>query len=993
MNLSPADFGGFFQAIHGYTPFPWQQRLVNELAEGCDQRPPDRWPDVLDLPTGSGKTAALDAAIFHLALRADEPGKAALRIALVVDRRLVVDDAFSRAQKIAKALCDSLNENAERCAIITEVAHRLKRLADQDGPPLVAQRLRGGAPLEDDWARTPTQPTILCSTVDQVGSRLLFRGYGVSDRMKPVHAGLLGVNSLILLDEAHLSEPFRQTLNTVCQLGNVEIKVALLSATPGKKAKQPLILFSEDRTHPILKTRLTARKSVVLKKPLPRGNAKTTAGAFVAEARAIAKLLQQQSVASTAVGIVVNRVALARDIFTYLKEDSTTNTVLLIGRSRNVDRDEIVEVLAPFRTGAEGRGQAKPLFVVATQCLEVGVDLDLDGLVTQAASLDALRQRFGRLNRAGRSIAAEGAIFTLAEDIAKKADDPVYGDCIRRTWEALQTIADEGGKVDFGMEAFPEQLEKLKNKGIDPDTLSAKQPDAPVLMPAYLHLWSQTWPRPTADPEVSLFLHGSERTTAGVSIVWRSDISEADLKDRRNDDLKMIIRLVPPRVAEAVEVPLWVARAWLSQSGHSCDLSDASECETGTNDTARGQQTTKRKAFRWAGPDDPATRVVSASDLRTGDFLVVPTQYGGCDEFGWAPDRNDPVVDVADKAAKPYWGRRCAIRITRNVVRTDAQWERLSSLLADEGLSSVNLIDHLLRALPSKTGGDMEEDNSDNDTKPRDVREVLQALRSAQNQNGNKIDCHFPYANRHQGGAILVAEQGIRTEADGRDVGLVGSPATEDDTASQASNTPVLLDDHGHRVARFAKGFAQTLGLKEADDLGLAAYLHDAGKADPRFQVMLAGGDWWNRPDKPPLAKSGRSSWSSRTWERAGLPKGWRHEALSVRMAQLHPALAKARDPALVLWLIGTHHGFGRPFFNFLDATPEKPLSCLDMDQWELPPDEVGPQSLAFDFEGADWSSLFEDLKRRYGTWGLAHLEAILRLADHRASEEERRQP
>ncbi len=990
MDIFASDFGDFFRAIHGYDPFPWQQRLVNELAEGSepDQQPPDRWPDVLDLPTGSGKTAALDAAIFHLALRAEEPGKAALRIALVVDRRLVVDDAFSRAQKIANALFDSLNKEMDECVIVTEVAHRLQRLAGKDGPPLIVQRLRGGVPLEHDWARTPTQPTILCSTVDQVGSRLLFRGYGVSDRMKPVHGGLLGVNSMILLDEAHLSEPFRQTLDSVCNIGQAQAKLVLLSATSRTKAKRPFKLFPEDQTHPTLKTRLTASKPAVLKKPLPCGDVKNTADAFVAEACAMAKRLQQQGVTSSAIGVVVNRIALARDIFTSLNKSSTANAVLLIGRSRDIDRDKIVRELAPFHTGAEGRGQSKPLFVVATQCLEVGVDLDLDGLVTQAASLDALRQRFGRLNRAGRSIAAEGAIFALAENIAKKADDPVYGDRIRRTWEALQDIADDDGKVDFGVEALSEQLERLKDGGIDLDTLSAKQPDAPVLMPAYFHLWSQTWPRPTADPDISLFLHGSEQTTAGVSIVWRRDISKTDLEENSSVDLIKIMELVPPRAAEAVEVPLWVARAWLSQSGkHPCDPSDAPERETGPNDAGRDQETTKHKAFRWAGPDDPATRVVSASDLRTGDFLVVPAQYGGCDEFGWAPDYKHTVVDVADEAAKPYWGQRCAVRITRDVVRTDAQWERLSGLLGDEGRSRSLLIEDLLTALLSEIG----EEETGDDPKPHDVRKALEALCPNEERKDNKIDCHFPYANGHQGGAILVAEQGISTKVHLQDVdSSLASPATEDDTASQTSIKPVHLDAHGDRVARFAKGFAQALGLKEADDLYLAAYLHDAGKADPRFQVMLAGGDWWNRPDGSPLAKGGRSSWSSRAWERAGLPKGWRHEALSVRMARLHPCLAKANDPGLVLWLIGTHHGFGRPFFNFLDPDPEKPLPCLKMDQWHLPSDEVGPQSLAFDFEGADWSSLFEDLKRRYGIWGLAHLEAILRLADHRASEEER---
>ena len=984
MELRPADFGDFFRAIHcpGHDPFPWQQALVDLLAER------DEWPDVLDLPTGAGKTAAMDAAVFHLALRADTPGKAALRIALVVDRRLVVDDAFGRARKIAKALrrASCADVEVEGREVVREVADRLRRLAGDGAPPLIVRRLRGGAPLEHDWARTPTQPTVLCSTVDQIGSRLLFRGYGVSDRMKPVHAGLLGTNSLILLDEAHLSEPFRQTLTAVRHIGRAGVRTALLSATPGVKAERRFELSAADRAHPVLKKRLEAHKPAELN--VVRGKPAAIAEAFAKAARTVADRLRERGVSPPAVGIVVNRVALARNVFEALHGDDMFDATLMIGRSRSVGRNRLVKKLSPFRTGAKDRSQAEPLFIVATQCLEVGVDLDLDGLVTQAASFDALRQRFGRLNRAGRQVPAEGAVLARAEDIAKKADDPVYGDRIRLTWEALQGLA-EGGMVDFGIEALPRRLEET---GIDQSGLAAKRSGAPVIMPAYLDLWSQTSPRPAADPDVGLFLHGADRTAAGVSLVWRGDIAEEDLKDARRADLDELLRLVPPRAAEAVDVPLWAARAWLRRGRRdpaSLDAgSDAPEREAEATEAALNQGEARR-AFRWAGGGDPRTGLVRPEELRTGDMLIVPAEYGGCDKFGWAPSSDNPVEDVADEAAEPFWRRRCAVRIARGLVQDDVLWGRVSEILQDESATADDLIGRLRDVPPFKGVTKPEEQESYGSLSA--MRDGLKAL---QRPKGG-IDVRFPYAGRGEGGAVFVAERGVdlveRETEDAAHAPVAAAPATEDDNLSHTSTNPVSLEDHSHRVACFARHFARALGLADhADDLGLAAFLHDAGKADPRFQIMLSGGDRWNRPDGPPLAKSGQP-WSPGAGKRAGLPEGWRHEALSVRMAPTHPRFADARDPALVLWLIGSHHGLGRPFFDFLDPAPEQePLPCLDIADWGLAAGKPGPQSLAFEFRGADWPSLFEQLKRRYGIWDLAHMEAILRLADHRASEAER---
>ena len=1023
MDLVAADFATFFRAIHGDPPFPWQQRLVNLLAEG------DEWPDVLDLPTGSGKTAALDAAVFHMALRFECPARAALRIALVVDRRLVVDDAHKRATKIEKALDEAARAAEAECEVpalygpVVEVARRLQRLAGDGESPLVASRLRGGAPLESDWARTPTQPTILCSTVDQVGSRLLFRGYGVSDRMKPIHAGLFGQHSLILLDEAHLSEPFRQTLHAVQETGRADVRTVLLSATPGIKSRRPFGLTHDDYANHVLKRRLEASKPARLS--VVHGD---PAGAFLKAARETAERLQRQGVSGPAVGVIVNRVGLAREIFEGLRAleaETGFDTVLLIGRSRDVGRDRIVEKLSPFRTGepressasalesegadarqvslfpdASGDAHAGPLFVVATQCLEVGVDLDLDGLVTQAASFDALRQRFGRLNRAGRPVSAIGAILALAADIAKNADDAVYGDRIAKSWETLQRIALDD-EVDFGITALKRRLQEVKASVTE---LAMPRARVPTLMPAYVDLWSQTSPPPSADPDVGLFLHGVERTSAGVSLVWRSDITTDDL--RGDWDPTSLLQLVPPRAAEMIEVPLWSARAWLGGSRNTERLTSMSDtADRGGDEAAYEIGGRERLVFRWAGANDPRTGRVSPDELRPGDVLVVPADYGGCDEFGWAPasdkqvaDRASDkggkwVTDVADEAAFPFQGRRYAVRVARDVVTDDSQWDRLLDVLADDSLAGRDLVERLLDTLPAESSSDSD-DGNEGISRTRAVREPLGALRHPKGRSG--ISAYFPYPDG-RGGIVLVAPYGVR-EPDAIEARRPdGRPATEDDQLSRTAGKPWSIDAHTAHVVANVDRFVQTLWDPErpvASDLKLAAYLHDAGKADPRFQTLLSGGDPWNRPDGPAMAKSGKRS-PNGAWEQAGLPRGWRHEALSVRMAQAHPRFAEANDPALVLWLIGTHHGFGRPFFDFADphesgSSYEGVFACLDIERWRLA-SEPGPQSMAFDLNGADWPAMYEQLKQRYGTWGLAHLEAVLRLADHRASESEQR--
>jgi CRISPR-associated endonuclease/helicase Cas3 len=121
---------------------------------------------------------------------------------------------------------------------------------------------------------------------------------------------------------------------------------------------------------------------------------------------------------------------------------------------------------------------------------------------------------------------------------------------------------------------------------------------------------------------------------------------------------------------------------------------------------------------------------------------------------------------------------------------------------------------------------------------------------------------------------------------------------------------------------------------------------------------------------------------------------GFRHELATVQLIDSNSdLLEQAHDPGLVLHLIATHHGRARPLAPVVrDEQPSELTVSIDSNDYTLTPqqrkDGVPPHRLDSGVPERFWR-----LVRRYGWWGLAHLEAIFRLADHRVSEREQREP
>ncbi len=957
-------FSEFFLALWGYEPFPWQRMLAERLLE-------EKWPKAIDLPTASGKTACIDVAVYALATQAGNPvweRTAPRRIWFVVDRRIVVDEAFERAREIAEKL------RKAKDGPLKVVADCLREVSGAERP-LAVGRLRGGVLRDDGWARLPSQPAVITSTVDQLGSRLLFRGYGRSSQTASIFAGLAAHDSLILLDEAHLSVPFMQTLRAVERYRGEDwaeqpirtpFAFSILSATPPPDIPETAVFPGANRDaaldHPELARRIDASKPAELVS-IKAGRSTAQDPLVEAAAGRVAMFVKEQ--ARQRVAVIVNRVRTAEAIAQSLHKwhGGECDVILLTGRLRPFERDQLVARWKPVLKANDPSSPERPIVLVSTQCIEVGADFSFDALVTEAASLDALRQRFGRLNRLGRGESARAVVFVRDEDAEAGTEDFVYGGALAECWRLLHDELAEAkteGKreykiVDFGIAALDARVQAIN----DLAQYLAPTEDAPLLLPAHLDLLCQTSPRPQVEPDIQFYLHGTGRGVAEVRVAWRADMNGDNF-----DHWPETISLCPPNSAETVTVPLYRLRNWLTDA---TDGDDGGDVE-GARDSEQWVKEHIRPVLLWQGRD--RSRVCThASQLHPNDVVVLPAAYGMAGLAQSAPEQTvgEAQLDIWEPTHFRS-GKAVALRLHRALLKPWLGCPPLRALmeLAEDPAWEREGVRKAIAAVL-----DYRPESEDDVPAPPDW--WLAFLKQVR-------DGHYePYP----AGGLILRTRKAESQAEGEQ-----DLFADDDDLLSAAGQEVSLEIHSASVERAADQLARRCLPDEfREPLKTAAWWHDAGKLDERFQIMLHQGDELAALTGEPLAKSATipDSPARRRAIRAAsnLPENFRHEMLSLQLAERHlPNREDAGLTDLLLHAIASHHGYGRPFAPVSHEMEPPPVrgefggvtinvGTEDRVSWSP------PHTLE-----AGVSERFWRLTRCYGWWGLAYLEAILRLGD-----------
>jgi CRISPR-associated endonuclease/helicase Cas3 len=367
----------FFRQATGIPqPFPYQERLVQGT-----------WPDLVDVPTGLGKTAAVVVAWLY---------KRHTQNDALTPRRLVYCLPMRVLVEQTQQACEKWLQN-------------LGLLGKPGEGRISVSVLIGGSDHVRDavWAKHPEESQIIIGTQDMLLSRALMRGYGMSRYQWPIHFALLHNDVLWAFDEVQLMgaglptsaqlEAFRRSFPLARGSRSLWLSATLnpswlstVDLKPHMDSFRSLSVDDEDRR--LAADRLEAIKAI---KAAPMvigkdsGDRKSQETYLKDLCAWVLKI--HDSAAQTL--IIVNRVDRAQGLFRLLQKQREGCDLLIHSRFRPAERAEQARRLR--------EEPAVDRIIVATQAVEAGVDISSKNLITELAPWSSVVQRFGRCNRYG----------------------------------------------------------------------------------------------------------------------------------------------------------------------------------------------------------------------------------------------------------------------------------------------------------------------------------------------------------------------------------------------------------------------------------------------------------------------------------------------------------------------------------------------------------------------------------------------------------------
>ena len=911
--MTVAEFAAEFERLTDHLPFPWQGALFNRMVSGA----PESWPGQVNVPTGLGKTHVVT--VWYLAWRVAQAnggrGWFPRRLVYVVNRRTVVDQTTAEVERLRERL-----HSDETLAIST---------------------LRGQFADNGEWYADPSRPAVICGTVDMIGSRLLFGGYRIGFKSRPLHAGFLGQDALLVHDESHLEPAFQRLIESiqreqleherVVELPWPKLRVMALSATaretPGnenptnnvfrltEQELQPTADLPDTPSKPVhhVWRRLKAVKQLELHeieedKPVDE----------------VVDIAMQHRQSGAAVLVFLRRVddvaQAAKKLRAALKRAALPQAVqTLTGTMRGWERDALVcsdGVFARFMPSVASLSKAKltegTVYLICTSAGEVGVDISADHMVCDLSTFGSMAQRLGRVNRYG-----------------DRKDSRVDVVCPRKFGKAENKGKGPSGEMDDRRQKTLALLKKLKGDAsplalsrLDPSERGQAFAPQPAILPAtdiLFDAWALTTFREELPgrPPIKPYLHGvADWEPPRTEVAWREDVETitGELVEYHGEDwLRELMDdypLKPHELLSDLSTRVYDAlRAIAKRLTAPCPLWIVGERGDVTPTTIQALVQRDKK------------RVHAQIEYRT---LLLPPCAGALSPEGML-DGNEAFqtdhphgYDIADRWKDEEDQPR---RHRHRSENREPEWRE-----ENRGMALIRIVELDPHAEEHVAAGPDEADAAESD-----------------------------------GGG-----PGTPSEERGQFWHWYTRPHDAED-ATRASTQPVLLRDHTKAVVERARQMLGRLGLPEElkEAILFAARSHDLGKERVLWQRAIGNPEpsrSYAKPGKPP---------DGPPWRPRHIID-YRHEFGSLLDIQKsHGVELERLSPEMqdvALHLIAAHHGYARPHFP-VDATRD--------------PDY--PQSAA-DEEAAEVVRRYARLQRRYGRWGLAYLESLLRAADWAAS-------